>query len=829
MQKLTLSSWPKIFLLFFFFTSAFIYPQVQKANYKILGINVTGNKSADASTIIANSGLKVGDEIDIPGDQTNNAVRRLWNLGIFEDVQILIDKKIDDGIFLQLVVKEYPRLEKFVLEGNEELSQSVIDKIITIVRGQTLKPQEVIRIKNKFLDKYEDEGYLNAKIDVNYYSFFKADTTDDEIVVTWRNDKNLSQEYETTYDRDKATAINSIDRIKDRTLVMFNVTEGDEVVIRSIKFNGNKAFDDSDLKSEFDKTSEKKWWKFWSSPNFKRADFEKDKELLAKFYRKNGYRDFAVLRDTFYLSDDKQYLDLEVDVYEGTQYKVRNIIWEGNTVWEDDILTERLDFRKGDVFDFEKFNTNLHYNEKQSDVSSLYQDNGYLGFNLDAKEVKVADDSLDIVIRVNENNRFKIGKVDIVGNNKTKDKVIRRELYTIPGNYFSRSLILRSIQQLSNLQYFNVESLYKGIDYRPSNDSTVNLTYKVEEKSSDYLNASVGYSGAFGFSGAIGFTLTNFSITEPFQMGGGQILNFSWQFGVGNFYRTFSLGFTEPWFMDTPTMVGFDLFDTRQRYYYDLRQSGITLKAGRKLTWPDDFFYIQGIARFQYNDVIDGLSYYKEGITRQFTLGTTISRMDIDNPIFPSRGSKVSLSAELSGGPLPGNVDYLKFDFKSEWYKPLFNTNRIVLYSSVDLGYIHELKKGTPIQPFEYYYMGGNGMIIATTPLRGYDDRSIGRRDANGTVIGSAVQAKYTFELRGALALEPIPIYLLAFAEAGNVYFDIKQTDLFNLKRSVGVGARILINPIGLLGFDYGYGFDRKSVDNKEPQWMFHFQFGKGF
>ncbi len=203
--------------------------------------------------------------------------------------------------------------------------------------------------------------------------------------------------------------------------------------------------------------------------------------------------------------------------------------------------------------------------------------------------------------------------------------------------------------------------------------------------------------------------------------------------------------------------------------------------------------------------------------------------MDIDNPIFPSRGSKVSLSMELSGGPLPGNVDYMKFDFKSEWYKSLFNTNRIVLYSSVDLGYIHELKKGTQIQPFEFYYMGGNGMIIATTPLRGYEVRSLGIRDAGGNVIGSRIQTKYTFELRAALALEPIPIYLLAFAEAGNLYFDAKQIDFFNLKRAIGIGARILINPIGLLGFDYGYGFDRKSVDNKDPQWIFHFQFGKGF
>lgn len=434
-------------------------------------------------------------------------------------------------------------------------------------------------------------------------------------------------------------------------------------------------------------------------------------------------------------------------------------------------------------------------------------------------------------IRVTENNRFKIARVDITGNEKTKDNVVRRELYTIPGDFFNRSFILRSIQQLANLQYFNVEKLYKeGVDYRPASDSTVNVIYKVEEKSSDYLNASVGYSGAFGFSGSIGFTLTNFSITDPFKMGGGQILNFNWQFGVGNYYRTFTLGFTEPWFMDTPTMIGFDLFDTRQRYVYDLQQSGITLKAGRRLKWPDDFFYIQGTARFQYNDVIEGLGNYAQGLSRQYVIGATISRTDIDNPIFPSRGTKFNLAGELSGGPfLPGNIDYFKIDFKSEWYKPLFGTSRIALYTSAEFGYIGELVKNTPINPFELYYMGGNGMIIATTPLRGYEDRSLGTRDVNNRVLGSHVQVKYTTEIRAALALEPIPIYVLAFAEAGNVFLNTSETNFFDLKRSVGVGARIMINPIGLLGFDYGYGFDRRSVDGQSPQWLFHFQFGKGF
>jgi len=832
MLKITPNKQYSFFLTIIFLISISLFAQAQKESYKILGISVVGNKSADATTVIANTGLRINDELVIPSDQLNNAIKRLWNLGIFEDVQILIDKKIDTGVFLLIKVSEYPRLEKFVFEGYDELSEDKLNKLVTIVRGQTLKPQEIARIITKIKKAYEEEGYLNAQVTPERYQFFQADTSDDVVTVTWRNEKDLSKEYKTDFKLNANAAMNNVSKMKERVLIIMKIDEGKEVIIRNIIFNGNSAFEDSKLISQFDETSVKKWWKFWSWPKFKRDKFEKDKELLTKFYRKNGYRDFTVLKDSISISENKEDLTLFIDVFEGKQYKVRNIIWEGNLVYPVEELNARLDLKKGEVFNYEKFEQNLRFNEKQSDVSSLYQDNGYLTAQIEPKEIKVAEDSIDIEIKINEGNRFKVGRVEIQGNEKTKDKVIRRELYTIPGSYFSRSYIMRSIQQLSNLQYFNVEQLYKsGVDYKPANDSTVNLIYKVEEKSSDYLNASVGYSGAFGFSGSVGFTLTNFSITEPFKMGGGQILNFNWQFGVGNYYRTFSLGFTEPWFLDTPTSVGFDLFDTRQRYVYDLRQSGITLRVGRRLTWPDDFFYIQGTLRFQYNDVIDGQNYYKEGLTRQYTTGFGITRTDIDNPIFPARGSKFALNMELSGGPLlPGNVDYYKIDFKSEWYKALFNSNRFVLYTSGELGYIGELIPNTPIQPFEYYYMGGSGLIIATTPLRGYDDRSLGLRDTrSNNIIGSKVQAKFTTEFRVALSMDPIPIYLLAFAEAGNVYPNIKQTNLYDLKRSVGVGARILLNPIGLIGFDYGYGFDRRSVDGQNPQWMFHFQFGKGF
>ncbi|MDH3268269.1 MAG: outer membrane protein assembly factor BamA [Ignavibacteria bacterium] len=808
------------------------FPQGTQKSYKILGISVEGNKSTDATTIIANSGLKVGSEIQVPGDQSLNAIRQLWILNIFSDIKILIDREIDEGIFLLIKVEEYPRLERVVIEGNDEIDTDEIEKKITFLRGTVISPQAVSKLKIRIKDLYTEEGFLNAKIIDNIYEFFSADTSDGDITVTWRNKKDFSDEYNLLYESDDQSYSNLIPRIKDRVLLKLNIEEGDEVIVREIEVNGNEVFDDDELTSEMEETSESVWWQFWTSAQFKPKDFEKDKQLIIDYYKQNGYRDAEILDDSLIYYNDNKDLKIVLDVYEGPQYKIRNITWEGNTVYPDEVLNQRLEFTTGDVYDYKKFQQNLRGNEAQSDISALYLDNGYLTFNAQAEEKKVSPDSIDIHVRIEERNQFRISRVEIQGNNKTKDKVIRRELYTIPGDYFNRAFLFRSVQQLANLQYFSAEGLYgpKGIDTKLDSDSTVAVTFNVEEKSSDYLNASVGYSGSFGFSGSIGVTLTNFSITEPFSLGGGQILNFNWQFGFGNIYRTFTVGFTEPWMFDTPTSVGIDFFDTRQQYVYDLRQTGSTLRVGRRLKWPDDFFYVQGRLRYQYNNVLQGQQYYREGITQQFTIGATLSRRNIDNPIFPSIGSIVTLDLELSGQPLlPGDVDYLKTLFKVEWYKRLFNSNRIVLYTLADFGYLRETVSGTPIQPFEFFYMGGNGLIIATVPLRGYDDRSVGSRNIFGEVIGGRVYSKIGAELRFAITLEPIPLYLLTFAEAGNVFESFEKTDIFNLVRSVGFGARILINPIGLLGFDFGYGFDREQVQGLPPEWLFHFQFGKGF
>jgi outer membrane protein insertion porin family len=532
-----------ITVLFLIVTSVTAAQPLQK-NYKILGISVEGNKSADATTIIANSGLKTGDEIQIPGDQTLNAIRQLWALNIFSDVQILIEREIDDGVFLLIKVEEHPRLERVVIEGNDDVSTGDIEEKITFLRGTVLSPHEISKLILRIKKLYSEKGFLNAGVEHQLFTYFTADTIDNDIYVVWRNQKDFSDEYTYRYKSGDITYSNLIERIKESVLLKLIIEEGEKVKVRKIEFTGNQAFDDGDLKGAMDKTSEARWWKFWSSARFKPDEYKEDKVLIVDFYKKNGYRDAEVLGDSLIFYNNNKDLRIIINVYEGPQYKVRNISWEGNTVYPDDLLNYRLDFSMGDIYNYEKFQRNLRGNDSQTDVSALYLDNGYLTFQVQADEIKVAEDSIDISIRIEERNQFRVSKVNITGNTKTKDKVIRRELYTIPGDYFNRALLFRSVQQLANLQYFSVEKLYgpQGIDTKLDSDSTVEVTFNVEEKSSDYLNASVGYSGSFGFSGALGVTLTNFSIAEPFSLGGGQVLSFNWQFGVEIFTGLLQLG-----------------------------------------------------------------------------------------------------------------------------------------------------------------------------------------------------------------------------------------------------------------------------------------------
>ncbi len=758
---------------------------------KILGLSIEGNTLADPAAVIANSGLKVGDEITIPGDQIAQAIRKLWLLNIFSDIQITIDRKVGDGVYLLITVKELPRYDGISYEGLHELSEDDIMKKLNLVRGQVLAPRELTKIKREILKMYEDDGYLLAKVDVS---------------------------------------TEPVDSAKSRVRVLVNIDEGKDVRVDHIMFRGNTAYDDGELRGAMDNTSEKHWWKFWSSAKFDRKKYDEDKKLILAFYRNHGYRDAEILGDSIWYTDNKTNMDILISVREGPQYFIRHITWQGNTVYPDEVLNDRLSIKPGEIYNAEKFDRNLRGNEQQSSVADLYQDNGYLRLNLDPVETRVAEDSIDILINVYEMNQFKIAHVNIKGNTKTMEKVIRRELQTIPGDYFNRGKIIRSVRQLSVLNYFNPEKIKPDVSM--VDDKTVDLVYEVEEKSSDNINASVGYSGAFGVTGALGFTINNFSIAEPLSGGAGQILNFEWQFGATNVYRTFTLGFTEPWLYNTPTLFGVSLFDTRQVWGYDYEQIGASVRVGRRFRWPDDYFRGDWIASFQRNDVRNGQGIYKEGKTTQVSVTQVISRNSIDNPVFPTYGSNVSLSIQLSGGALlPGNVNFHKWLLHGEWYIPLFNSSKLALYLNSDYGYIQDIGSVSNISPIDLFFMGGTGLgYISTTPLRGYEDQSIGPRTGSGTIFGGKAMEKQTAELRFAVSINPIPIYVLGFAEGGNVWGTFSRANFFDLNRSAGFGARLQINPIGMIGFDYGYGFDDVfPKDGKPDGWHFHFVFGRGF
>ncbi len=781
----------KTFLLTLFLLTTSLFSQTpqQPKQWKILGISVSGNISAEPSAIIANSGLNIGDMITIPGEQTRNAVVRLWELNIFSDIKIEIENTVNDGVYLVINVKENPRLGKIEIEGEDELSETDILKKINLVKGQVITPQELNKSIKEIKKEYEKEGYLQTSI-----------TTE-------------------------TTEITNDSTLKGKYLLRFIIDEGNEVTVSSIQFYGNKNFSDDDLKDEFSDTHEKVWWKFWRSSKLDKKKYEEDKKKIVQFYRKNGYRDAELISDSLQVNDDKETLTLKLFVYEGKQYKIRNIVWEGNTVVTNAELNARLGIQPGEIYNAEKLERNLRGNEEQTDVSSRYLDNGYLMVNIEPEEQKVGEDSVDITIQIRERNQFKVAKVEIRGNNKTQEKVIRRELYTRPADYFSRAAIIRSIRQLSVLNYFNPERIKP--DTRFVDDKTVDVVFDVEEKSSDTFNMSVGYSEAYGFTGALGVTFNNFSLAHPLSGGGGQILNFDWQFGVDNQYRTFSISFKEPWLFDTPTSAGFSVYDSKYNYGYSVSQRGGTLSLGRRFKFPDDFFSGNWIFRVQ--QIESNSAYFLSG--SQFSITQIISRNSINNPLFPTQGSNVSLSTEFSGPPLlPGRAEYTKHIFSLDWYTPAFNNQKFAFYIGSQIGTILSLGNKLDIPPLEYFYMGGTGLGQASvTPLRGYDDRVIGPFNTTLGTQGGTVMAKHTAELRFNVALNPIPIYLLTFAEAGNVWSDISKTEIFELKRAAGIGARLLINPIGLLGFDYGYGFDAVTKDGDPSGWKFQFQFGRGF
>ncbi len=746
----------------------------QKRSVKVLGVSVEGNKTTDANMIRLSSGLNPGTEIT--GDGVQEAIRQLWRLDLFSDIQIIVDREVADGIYLTIKVKENPRMEKVEIEGNKKLKSDEIDEIINFYAGQVVSPTLLTRAKAKLLDKYKEKGYLLAKIKVSQ--------------IPGKVDSN-------------------------RVIVRLNFDEGSKVQIKKINFLNNSAFKDGKLRKQMKKTKEDRWWR---GADFDKKEYEEDLLKVAEFYHNEGYRDAEVMKDSIYYSPKKDDMFIDIWVNEGTQYKFGDISWEGNKLFTTAELTANLGFEKGQIYSKKKLDEAIFKR-----VGSMYYDRGYIYATATPQESMDAHNELDIHFIVSEGKQARINEINIVGNTKTKEKVIRRELRVYPGDTFNRSLLERSQRDVWMLNYFaNVEPKVNPID-----EEKVDLEFKVEEKSTDTANMSAGWSERDKMIGSVGVAMNNLA-------GNGQTVGFNWDFG--RYYRSFNISFTEPWLLDTPTLAGFSYYDTkRDATYIGYKQvsRGVSLRLGRRFTWPDNFFRGDWIYRLdetslsEFNDYIVALNPNGIATEKWPLLSSSItqifSRNSLDRPEFPTAGSEFSLTTELAGTFLGGNVDYHKHVLRMDWFMP--SIWKLVLYSSFQAGYMEGISNNAQIPYLEYFFMGGDG-LSRSIPLRGYEDPLAGYQVVEA---GGKAMLKYTVELRIPIAPNPT-IFGLLFAEAGNIWPDFKHADPFTMRRSLGVGARVFMPMIGIIGFDYGYGFDRKDANgNPDPKWKMHFVFGRSF
>lgn len=761
-----------IVICLFFAGIEALFPQEE--TLKIASIRIEGTDQTRAQIIKLTSKLSVGSEIT--GENVQQSIKRLWNLGVFSHIQIEEESRTAAGSNVLIRVKEYPRLENLDIVGNNELKREDIDDKISLYRLMHISPLRLKNAKKKIMSLYEEKGFLLADITFN-------------------------EEYSED---------------KKRISLKLNIDEGKKVQIKKIYFYGNNTFGEKTLKKQFSETKEDTWWR---GADFKRDKFEEDKELVLEFYRKNGYREADIVSDSLRYSEDRTGLYIDITVDEGIKYYFGDIKISGNEEFDNNELMKEFKFAKGDQYNEEKFT------ETTMNISKMYHDKGYLFISVDPREVPVARDTVNVEFTVYEGNRVKVNDIEIIGNTKTKEYVIRREITIRPGDMFSAEELQRSQREINMLNYFaRVEPNFNMI---PGNNEEINIKFEVEEKSTDTANMSAGVSQRDGLIGALGVAMNNF-------FGKGQRANIDWQFG--KIYRSFQIGFTEPWLRGTPTLAGFTLFDTKRggEYYgFDWRNRGISLRLGREFRWPDNFCRADWILQMVENKVSNvdpalQLDARLIGITSNaISMTQVLSRDSRDNPEFPTRGSIFSLTTQYSGGVLGGSEDFHKHILNIKRYVPFLG--RFVFYDHFMFGYLNGLHADSYIQPLDRFYMGGTAFTVGEA-LRGYEDRSVGPLSETGYAYGAKSLMKWTTELRFPILPNPT-IFGLLFAEAGNTWEDIQHTNPFDLRRSAGVGFRVFMPMMGLLGVDIGYGFDHfDSVTKKRKgMWKFHFQFGRHF
>lgn len=826
-------------------------------DYTIADIRVSGAGTYEDFVIVGFSGLSKGQKIKIPGNDITDAVKRFWKQGYFSDVKILADKIEGDSIWIEIALKQRPRISRVNYYGLKKSEEEDLVSKVALTRGSQVTPDLIDRAKIAIQKAMGDKGFYNASVVI--------------------------------YQKPDAAQPGSV-------ILDVNVDKKSKVRVHEIYVQGNKALSLNRIDLAMKKTNRpKNLLTLFRSKKFIASEFENDKKLLIAKYNEIGYRDAVIVYDSV-AKYDEDHVDVFLTIDEGKKYYFRNITWAGNTVYPSDYLGRVLNIHRGDVYNLKQLNKRL--SEDDDAVSKLYQDNGYLFFNLDPVEINIEGDSIDYEMRIYEGKQATINNITIKGNTRLYEHVIRRELRIKPGNLYSQSDLVRTLRELAQMKQFDEEKLFSGIDIQPNpEDGTVDIGLNLETKSSDQIEFSAGY-GQSGVVLSLSLKFTNFAIQNLFKkemyrilpQGEGQTLSLRAQTN-GIYYQNYGISFYEPWLGGKrPNSLSVSLYYSIQtgyskrftqnynnyinNYYYNyygygsnyynnyytgaseydrnvyLRTLGVSVGIGTRLNWPDDYFSLYTELSYQRYHLKDwNYSYLFAGLTNavsnNLAIGITWSRNSIFNPIYTRRGSAFALSVkatfpyslvdgkDYSNMPLEEQVrllEYHKWKFTAKMFTPLTHDEKLVLMTRAEygfLGYYNKHKRS----PFEKFTLGGDGMSGYTTAgtetigLRGYENLSLTPSDEHGYYNGN-LYTRLTMELRYPILLKgQTNIWALAFVEAGNCWSDFKDFNPFDLKRSAGVGVRVFLPMFGLLGVDWGWGFD----DDKYGGSQFHFVLGQEF
>jgi len=793
--------------------------------YEIGGITVVGVRFLDNFALVKLTGLEVGDKIQVPGDKIAGAIKKLWVQGLFDDIAINIKKVDGELIFLEVVLKERARLSRFSFSGIKKTEADEIREKIKLVSGKVLNDNLLNNTENLIRKYYAEKGYLNAKIELIQ--------TPDSLL------------------------LNSV-------MLKIKIDRNERVKIAEIKITGNKELSTKKIKKLMKETKERAVYKIFTSSKYQEKLYNEDKLAIIERYNELGFRDAKILRDTVY-DVNKKMLKIEMDIVEGPKYYFGNINFIGNTKYSTEMLNGILAIKKGDIYNKRTLQTRLEMNQNGRDIASLYLDDGYLFFNIDQVEKQVYNDTIDLDLIMREGPQATIDKIIVRGNEKTNDKVILREIRTKPGQKFSRSEIIRTNRELSQLGYFDPEKI--GVQPKPDPvKGTVDIEYTVIERASDQIELSGGFGGGRAV-GTLGLSLTNLSMNnlikgkfDPLPTGDGQKLSIRAQTN-GLFFQSYSLSFSEPWLggkkpnfftgsiFRTTQSNGFTRSDSRRQA---IEINGISFSLGKRLKVPDDFFLLNNSVSYQqYNLTNYGTAFvFDDGRSHNISFTNVLSRNSVDQPIYPRSGSNISLSVQFTP-PFSAfsDIDYktadnkVKYEF-IEYHKWKFDAsffNRVVgdlvINTKANFGFLGYYNSDIGVSPFERFKLGGDGLVgfdflrgSEIIGLRGYQNNSIVPNE-NYDQIGAPIYNKFTIELRHPVTMnQSATIFALVFAEAGNTYDRFRNFNPYNnMKRSAGAGVRIFLPIFGLLGLDYGYGFDQIPGNPGAGGGQFHFSIGQQF